>query len=437
MTKTIAKLAGTAEPLHGLANLSGRDTAALPARVLLLGVDTPIGLAIIRELGEHGVEVHGIARSVDALGLRSRYLKGGHVRAGNGAALARQVRELATLLTPCFVMAISESDIVQLNAYRAELTDVHLLIPPAAKMRLVLDKNLTQGIAAEVGIAVPRTVSLSSLVELDKAAADLSFPVVLKWPDPNAVARQLETLNLPLEKAAYCHSIAELHDKLRRYADLGCFPLIQEFCPGYGLGQFLFMHRGEALLQFQHKRVHEWPPEGGFSSLCEALPVVQHSDLMARSIALLRKMAWEGPAMVEYRYDPATDSARLMEVNGRFWGSLPLAYHAGAPFAWLTYAVLGNGAQVSIGPYRAGLRCRFMVPEIKRLMRILFQAGHIQDRSLVFNRPRELWGFLADFFNPRTRYYVFSLRDSEPFFADLYNMGRRAAGWLFRKRRPT
>jgi len=29
-----------------------------------------------------------------------------------------------------------------------------------------------------------------------------------------------------------------------------------------------------------------------------------------------------------------------MEINGRFWGSLPLAYYSGAEFGWLTYSVL-------------------------------------------------------------------------------------------------
>ena len=36
--------------------------------------------------------------------------------------------------------------------------------------------------------------------------------------------------------------------------------------------------------------------------------------------------------MVEYRHDPLSGQYWLMEVNGRFWGSLPLATAAGADF---------------------------------------------------------------------------------------------------------
>ena len=41
------------------------DSPLLPA--VVLGIDTPIGLAIVRNLGRHGVPVYGIARSSTAL----------------------------------------------------------------------------------------------------------------------------------------------------------------------------------------------------------------------------------------------------------------------------------------------------------------------------------------------------------------------------------
>ena len=49
--------------------------------------------------------------------------------------------------------------------------------------------------------------------------------------------------------------------------------------------------------------------------------------------------------MVEYRHEPGSGRYWLMEVNGRFWGSQPLAWHCGAHFAWESYrrSVLGQG----------------------------------------------------------------------------------------------
>jgi predicted ATP-grasp superfamily ATP-dependent carboligase len=206
---------------------------------------------------------------------------------------------------------------------------------------------------------------------------------------------------------------------LRRFEPAGTYPLIQEYVAGNGLGQFVLMKDGQAHYTFQHYRVHEWPPEGGSSSLCESVPSHLHRDLMDKSIALLRELRWEGVAMVEYRYDPASGETALMEINGRFWGSLPLAYHAGAHFPYLYYRLFGLGLPVDAPAYRAGVRCRYMVPETKRLARILFAAHKIPDRSLAFKRVPELLSYLADFVRPRSHYFVMDRNDPQPFLRDM------------------
>jgi predicted ATP-grasp superfamily ATP-dependent carboligase len=211
-----------------------------------------------------------------------------------------------------------------------------------------------------------------------------------------------------------------LKSYLSQFEAIGEFPQIQEYCAGYGLGQFVFLHRGEAILKFQHRRIHEYPPEGGFSTLCESLSDGEHVELMKKSVAMLQSMDWEGAAMVEYRFDPKTNKARLMEINGRFWGSLPLAYYSGAEFAWLTYAVLGEGMEEARCATRSGVRCRAIVTETKRLWQILFLRRTIQDRSLRFSRLREVTSYILEFFNPRTRHFVFAWTDYRPFFADMF-----------------
>jgi predicted ATP-grasp superfamily ATP-dependent carboligase len=163
------------------------------------------------------------------------------------------------------------------------------------------------------------------------------------------------------------------------------------------------MQDGQALYQFQHRRLHEWPPEGGTSTLCVA--EAPSPELMQQSIALLRALEWEGVAMVEYRYDPATGQAALMEVNGRFWGSLPLACQAGAHFPWYVYQAFGLRQAITAQPYRVGVRCRFMTAETRRLRAQLSW--------------RELAGYLAEFLRPRSGYFVHDWRDPLPLWRDL------------------
>jgi protein-tyrosine-phosphatase len=62
--------------------------------------------------------------------------------------------------------------------------------------------------------------------------------------------------------------------------------------------------------------------------------------------------------MVEYRQNPATLDFVLMEVNGRFWGSLPLAVAAGVDFPYHLYQVLTQRAAPRTSGYRIGVYCR-------------------------------------------------------------------------------
>jgi predicted ATP-grasp superfamily ATP-dependent carboligase len=398
--------------------------AWIPA--LVVGIDTPIGLAIIRDLGTHGVAVHGIAGDANALGLSSRYLRQGYIRANGEEAFIQQLVGLGDQLGETCLFAVSESDIALLNRHRDRLTCFRMIFPDEERMSQVVNKDLTYSVAQKIGIRVPRTEQVHSVAEAVAVCESLYFPVVLKWANPHRVTQDLVGAGLALDKAYYCYTAHELLAYLRPYEAVNTYPLIQEYCPGFGLGQFVLMHGGHAHYVFQHRRVHEWPPEGGFSSLCESISRDSHQALMQKSIALLKELNWEGIAMVEYRHDPDTGNSALMEINGRFWGSLPLACHAGASFPWFSYKLLGMKQPVEQWPYRDGVRCRFMIPETKRLLRVLFKQGEIVDRRLIFRRLPELIEYLLDFVRPRTHYYVFRWNDPVPFVRDVLQVVRKA-----------
>ena len=98
---------------------------------LLLGIDTPIGLSIIRELGEHGVKVIGLGSSAKSLGRYSKYMYHAYVRERNEDALVGQINGLSAQHGVVAVMAISESDMQLLNRHRPEFGSIKLLIPEA------------------------------------------------------------------------------------------------------------------------------------------------------------------------------------------------------------------------------------------------------------------------------------------------------------------
>lgn len=393
-----------------------------PPPVLVLGVDTPIGLTVIRELGRHGVPVHGIGRNRAAVGRTSRYLKSFSLRP-EGHTLAEWLPERIFHTGARALFAISEDDLLALAALPAEIEGCRILTPRKPQLDLVLDKGRTLALAAGYGIDVPESWQPATGEDFAKYAETLSYPVVAKWADPPAMVAILAQHGLPLIKAEHAATPGALLALLDRYARLREWPIVQPWCPGHGLGQMLHMAGGKASLVFQHRRLHEWPPEGGVSTLCESLPLDRHARQMVKSEALLAAIGWTGPAMVEYRHDPATGKYWLMEVNGRFWGSLPLASHCGAEFAWEYYrhAILEEGEVPQLPSQQR--RARFMIPETRRLLHTVFGIRPIPNYRRA--RLADLFSYIAGFFDPRMRYFVFAPDDPGPFLQDMLGVIRQ------------
>jgi hypothetical protein len=83
---------------------------------------------------------------------------------------------------------------------------------------------------------------------------------------------------------------------------------------------------------------------------------------------LLRRFHWRGVAMVEFKQDQASGRTCLMEVNGRLWGSLQLAIHAGVDFPRLLVDAALNRAPAPVEAYRVGMRARWWWGEVDHVL---------------------------------------------------------------------
>lgn len=392
---------------------------------LVLGSDTPIGLTIIRELSRHGVAVHAVGRSPHAIGGASRYVASHCVRPAG--PLAEWLPGMIAAVGADGLLAVSEDDLVALARLPPVIARCRILTARAGPLAAVLDKSVTLAAAATLGIDVPIGWQPVATENFEVLATKLIYPVVVKWADPPAIAALLDAWGLPLVKAEFATSADRLLAILCRYDPVGRWPLVQTYCAGVGLGQMLYMANGRATLAFGHRRVHEWPPEGGISTMCAAETPDRHATQMVLSESLLRFIGWEGPAMVEYRHDRATGRYWLMEINGRFWGSQPLASACGAEFAWELYRrrVLGETRQAPAPRY--DLTARYMIPETRRLLRILRGPRTYQDPSYRSTPWRDFGRYLAGFVDMHSRYFVWSVCDPGPWFRDMANVFKKVA----------
>src|SRR4029077_11048979 len=140
------------------------------------------------------------------------------------------------------------------------------------------------------------------------------------------------------------------------------------------------------------RRLVENPPAGGASVLSESAPV--EARLRDDAIRLLGPIGWHGVAMMEYKQDQNTGDFFLMEINGRFWGSLQLAIDAGVDFPFLAWQ-LATGRRPEVPrPYAVGVKNRWLCGDVDHLLMRLFRSA----RSLQLPAgASSKWRAIADF----------------------------------------
>jgi predicted ATP-grasp superfamily ATP-dependent carboligase len=248
-----------------------------------------------------------------------------------------------------------------------------LAVPPFDAFELVTHKGRLMEYAASHDVPVPRTHCVDGLESLDLVVDQVQYPAVVK-PVRSRVRTEAGWM---AGKVHYAYSPRELQTLYRDHEYLAAHQsLIQQRIVGAGIGVFVLFDRGELVADFAHRRLREKPPGGGVSVLCESEPVA--GPLRDHAIRMLGPLGWHGVAMLEYKQDLRTGECFLIEVNGRFWGSLQLAVDAGVNFPALACELaLGHRPQL-VPPYKLGVRNRWLLGDLDYLLLRLFTT----DRSL-------------------------------------------------------
>lgn len=281
------------------------------------------------------------------------------------AIIALAAAERASLVLP-----ISEQSMLAILPVRSRLSPAVVPFPDLAAFNALTDKQRLLEEASKLGIAIPTqqiVPDVASVASIDFDA--LRFPIVIK-PGRSVGEHAGERAKLSV---LYAASADELRRKIR-LQPASAFPLLlQQRIVGPGTGIFLLLWDGEQRAQFAHRRLCEKPPSGGVSVYRESIALDE--ELLERSRALLDRFGWRGVAMVEYKRDSATGQPYLMEVNGRFWGSLQLAIDAGVDFPQLLAAsALGECVEPQTA-YRIGVRSRWWWGQVDHL------AGRVRRRT--------------------------------------------------------
>jgi len=324
-------------------------------------------LAVTRSLGRQGIPVTVADERARSLAGASRYCEKAILvppPATAGPAFVHEIRQILSRNGVRVVIPADDVALTLLAEARSRFDGlVTLPFPDLEAIQVAHDKSVLMSLAEEKGIPVPRTVLVHDPADLTEAMRWVGFPAVVK-PRLSRFRRNGEWVRS--SGPHYVSTVEELGAACRRIHETVPLPLVQEYIPGEGRGVFLLMNRGKVCAAFAHRRIREKPPSGGVSVVSESIAL--DPRLLAYSHQLLEALKWHGVAMVEFKHDRRDGTAKLLEINGRFWGSLQLAVEAGIDFPYLLYRMAVHGDIEPAFTYREGVRVRWWLGDLDWLL---------------------------------------------------------------------
>lgn len=266
--------------------------------------------------------------------------------------------------------------------------DIRYILPNCESVLLATDKKRLMELARSLGIKVP-------------GSGDGKYPLVVKLNNSENTALK------PDQRYKIVNNDKEYEEALAFFGGNSDNLIVQEYVEGKGFGVSMLLDSDSDLVDFiVHERIVEYPVEGGPSAVCMS---VYRAELVAAAYRLLRSLKWTGYAMVEFKGD------YLIEVNPRYWGSMPLLFVSGSDF-FENYIRILNGRHKKIDAdtvsYKLSSKMYFF-PQAYLSIFSLLKAGKAAEAFRILK------------YIICAREGIFTLRNPVPFFNYLLSLARR------------
>jgi predicted ATP-grasp superfamily ATP-dependent carboligase len=387
-------------------------------KAIVLDGQLKSALCVVRSLGRAGVALSVGAERTTAMAKFSKYAQGRFVYASPYLApdrfLADVKKEAQRLGDKPVVYAFSDATALLLARHKQDLSEcMTLVLAEEAAVETVFDKARTYQLAKQLAVPIIPTYVPNDEGEVKRVAASLTYPAVIKtrhsvaWREGKGV----------FGTASFVQSGEELEEKFSvLQAATGEAPLVQQFIKGEEYGVECLCDKGVLCAVVVHKRLRSLSPTGGASVLKQTVGENDLSNKMRQyTEKLLAELAWTGVAMVEFKVDATDGEPKLMEINGRFWGSLPLAVFANVDFPYLYYQLAAGKTPSELVVAWPGVVSDHLLGSLRWLGRVCFARDPLRS-TLYPPRLRALQEVALPPFG--TRDDVLSLADPLPSFME-------------------
>ncbi|WP_254864549.1 carboxylate--amine ligase [Halovivax gelatinilyticus] len=386
---------------------------ATPA-VVVPAIDAPSSVACVRSLGRRGIRTIVVSDSPTAPATRSAFCDetvrvrspGDDLLAYRDSLLALARREAVRSIIP-----VREADVYVLAKYRDEFAQyVETPWPNIETLARVQDRCRLFEAADRAGVAAPETGLLGETGDRSREWIVKPRYSILtdEYVDcgPRACIAPPTTTYLPPGTEPDVDRLTEA---------MGHEPICQEYVrTPHEYGFFALYDEGEPVATFQHRQRRGYSYAGGPSAFRESVEIPELADA---GLALLDELDWHGLAMVEFLRDEETGEFKLMEINPRFWSSLPFTIQAGVDFPYYYWKLCNGGCARIPAEWDVGVGGHLIRGELLYLYSILAHDVELVDRPSF---PAALGSVLRSMV-AQPRFDYLQRDDPRPFVTDLRN----------------
>ena len=397
------------------------SAATVPA--VLVGLDSMQGLQAARILHARGVPVIAFAKDPKNAACRTNVCREIRITKTRSEELISDLENLGRTLGEKAVLFPCEDQNVRLiSRFRNVLEPwFHIALPPPDTVEMLMDKTRFYRYAIGEGLPIPPTYFLETRDDLGYALQSLEFPAILK-PSNSATRLWEKNCMFSAFKVEGERELFTLYERYRHFADV---MILQEWIAGPDSNLFscntYFGTDGEPLVTFVARKVRQWPPHIGKSSLgveCRSEAVEQET------LRLFRGVGYRGLGYVEFKLDERNGRQYIVEPNvGRPTGRSAIAEAGGVELLYTMYCDL-TGL-----PLPENRKQKYVGAKWIHLRRDLQSALYYWRRGdLTISQWLQSW-------RGHKAYALFSLRDPRPFLSDTWRVVRTMMSSEERRRR--
>lgn len=385
----------------GMARCEGSSESAV-----VIDVNAASSLGCLRSLSEHEIHTVVASETDTAPSFSSKYCDESVVVPSPDrdiAAYKDALLELAARPDVRAIFPLRAADIYVLAKYRRDFAN-HIETPwPAFEtFEMVYDRRRLFDAATSAGVSIPETTLLDEFDEWER----------------EVVVKSRYTVDVDGTETGYVSTLYPVPGE-RPAVDaittaMGHVPIVQEYVPGDEYGLFALYDRDGPIATFQHRQLRGTTYAGGPSAYRTA---IDDPDLEAAGLRLLDALDWYGLAMVEFKQDPDTGEYKLMEVNPRFWSSLPFTVQAGVDFPYYYWCLATERPCEVPAEYRTDIAGHSLLAEGLYLASLLSDdIGHVDRPTL----SRSVASLAASIVRQPNFDYL-AIDDLRPFFSAIMN----------------